>query len=126
MLNLGQVVYDLTNKRVLIFGGISMLQNQESGKCHTEINFLTEDLEQLNYGKDNPTPFKYRNFAVVDGKIPCGDFMTAAELTGHFFGNVNFDLALQITENVEAVKRTFEMAKALTPPEPIEEVDSNG
>ena len=34
MLNLGQVVYDFTNQRLLIFGGVEMFQNQESGKCH--------------------------------------------------------------------------------------------
>jgi hypothetical protein len=36
MLNIGQVVYDYTNERVVIFAGFKMLQNQETGKCHSD------------------------------------------------------------------------------------------
>ena len=116
MLNLGQAVYDTTNKRVLIFGGIEMLQNQETGKCHTVVNFLTEDMEELRYGKDDERPFKYRNFDSVEGKIPIGKFVAAAGLSGHYFGNVDFDLALQITEMETAARETFEEAKTWPPP----------
>ena len=112
MLNLGQAVYDTTNKRVLIFGGVEMLQNQETGKCHTVINFLTEDMEELRYGKDEERPFKYRNFDPVEGEIPVGKFFVGvADLLGHYFGNVDFNLALQITEMEDAAKETFEEAK---------------
>jgi len=43
MLNIGQVVYDETNKRVIIFAGTRMLQNQETGKCWVEFGFILKD-----------------------------------------------------------------------------------
>ena len=116
MLNLGQVVYDTTNKRILIFGGVEMLQNQSTGKCHTIVNFLTEDLEELIYGKGIKRPFKYRNFDSIEGKVPTGKFINVAQLGGCFFGNVNFKQALQDEEVKTAVEETFKEAKTWPAP----------
>ena len=116
MLNLGQAVYDTTNKRVLIFGGVEMLQNQETGKCHTVVNFLTESLEELVYGKGDKRPFKYRNFDSVEGNIPTGKFIEACQLGGCFFGNVDFTLVLQDEKMKKAAEETFEEAKTWPAP----------
>jgi len=111
MLNIGQVVYDLTNERVLIFGGIEMLQNQKSGKCHSNSNFITEDLEELFYGEDESAPFEYINFASVDKAVPLGDFVKVAGLGGHYFGCLKFKEILKNAELVEAIKNTIKEAK---------------
>ena len=122
MLNLGQVVYDSTNKRILIFGGIEMLQDQKTGKCHANRSFLTTDLEELFYGEDETTPFKYTNFDEIDGKIPSGEFIITAELGGCFFGCIDFEQVLKKDELVESIKKTFKAAK--TWPIPVREKTS--
>lgn len=118
MLNLGQVVYDMTNKRVLIFGGIEMFQDQKSGACHTVSNFLTEDMEELRFGEDEQPPFKYRNWPQDQETkaIPIGSFASDANLMGCYFGNVDFKKALEDEELVESIKKTFKAAKTWDPP----------
>lgn len=118
MLNLGQVVYDLTNKRVLIFGGITFFQSQKTTKCHTESNFLTEDMEELRFGKDEKIPFEYTNWPMdpETKKVPIGDFVVACHLLGHYFGNVAFEKILEDEELTKSVKKTFEVAKTWDPP----------
>lgn len=111
MLNLGQVVYDLTNKRVLIFGGIEMMQNQETGKCWTNASFLTEELEELFYGRDEETPFEYINFAAEDGIVPIGEFVAAVGIYGHYFGCIDWKKILENDKWAVAAKRTIIAAK---------------
>lgn len=116
MLNIGQVVYDLTNERVLIFGGFEMLQDQKSGKCHTNNSFITEDLEELFYGEDEGVPFKYINFASVDKAVPLGDFIKVAGLGGCYFGRLDFAQVMESDECVEAIKNTFKEAETWPKP----------
>lgn len=118
MLNLGQVVYDITNKRVLIFGGVEMFQNQKSGACHTVANFLTEEMEELRFGKDEKTPFKYKNYPKDQetNKIPVGSFIEAVGVNGCYFGNINFKMCLESEKAIEAIKETFKAAKTWDPP----------
>jgi len=111
MLNLGQVVYDLTNERVLIFGGIEMIQKQDSGKCYTMTSFLTEELQELLYEEDEETPFEYQNFAAVDSQVPIGEFVAAIGIHGHYFGCIDWPQVLENTEWTAAAKRTIEAAK---------------
>jgi len=111
MLNLGQVVYDLTNKRVLIYGGIDMYQNQETAKCHSISSFLTEELQELFFGKDKNIPFQYSNFAPEDGIVPIGEFVAAVGIHGHYFGCLDWKKILKNPEWATAAKRTIETAK---------------
>lgn len=111
MLNLGQVVYDLTNERVLIFGGVEMMQDQITGKCHTNCSFLTEELQELFYGEDEDTPFKYINFAPVDGIVPIGEFVATVGIYGHYFGCIDWKQILENADWVESAKSTIAAAK---------------
>ena len=111
MLNLGQVVYDFTNERVLIFGGIEMIQKQDSGKCYSMLSFLTEELQELFYGEDEETPFVYQNFAAVDGIVPIGEFVAAAGIHGHYFGCIDWTKILEEPELTASAKRTIVTAK---------------
>jgi hypothetical protein len=117
MLNLGQVVYDLTNERILIFGGVEMIQDQGTGECHTNTSFLTEESEALYFGKDEKVPFKYTNFPPENGIVPLGEFVAAAELYGHYFGCLFWGKILEDSGLVESVKNTFKAAKDLPIPE---------
>lgn len=124
MLNLGQVVYDHTNQRVLIFGGVEVLQEKKSGKCTSMSTFCTEDHVELAFGgKNGACPFKYSNFESnsVEGikGIPSGEFIKAAGLEGHYFGCVSFAKALEDPKIVEAIDNTLATAKAWPiPPKP--------
>jgi len=117
MLNLGQVVYDLTNGRILIFGGVEMIQNQETGECHTNVSFLTEESEALYFGKDKNVPFKYTNFPPENGIVPIGEFVAKAGLHGHYFGCLDWEKILEDSSLIEPVKNTFNAAKDLPIPE---------
>ena len=111
MLNLGQVVYDLTNERVLIFGGVEMIQDKETGNCYTNCSFLTEELEELFYGEDQDTPFKYINFAAIDGDIPAGEFIATTGMNGCFFGCIDWKKVLENEEWAKSAKKTIQAAK---------------
>jgi len=117
MLNLGQVIYDLTNDRVLIFGGVEMIQDQDTGKCHTNCSFLTKELQELFYGEDEKTPFKYINFAAVDGSIPIGEFVATIGINGHYFGCIDWKKILENPEWAESAKNTITVAEDWPKPE---------
>lgn len=74
MLNIGQVVYDYTNKRVIVFAGMSMFQNQKTAKCHLESGFILKDGAFIHLKKDAKILFKYTNL-VKDGKAFLGSFI---------------------------------------------------
>ena len=123
MLNLGQVVYDTTNKRVLIYGGFVLFQEKECGQCRHETNFLTEELEELRFGTDNKVPFKYVNFdrgLFEPNEVPMGVFVKAAEVYGCYFGCLDFEKILAEPHLVDAIKDTFKAAKEWKKPEPAE------
>lgn len=124
MLNLGQVVYDHTNQRVLIFGGVTVLQNQKTGKCSSMSTFCTEDHEELTFGgKNGNCKFEYSNFErdSVEGikGVPSGEFIKAGELEGMFFGCIDFPKVFEDQEMVKAIDNTIATAKAWSiPPKP--------
>ncbi len=89
MLNVGQVVYDYTNKRVVIFAGFQMLQNQKTGACHSESGFILKDGTFIHL-KDEKTPFKYSNLN-IDGKPYTGSFIVKCKCGGCFFGIIDGD-----------------------------------
>lgn len=108
MLNIGQIVYDVTNHRFLMFGGNAMFQNQETGKCSVESVFFDEEGNVEEYDDSNPTPFKYTNFS-LDGKPWSGSAIKALEVGGCYFG------LLQVCEEViEAAKKAIAEAKEFT------------
>ena len=84
MLNIGQVVYDYTNERVVIFAGLEMLQNQKTGDCHSESGFVLKDGTFIHL-KDEKDPFKYTNLT-KDGKAFLGSFVGMCKCYGHYFG----------------------------------------
>ncbi len=93
MLNVGQVVYDYTNERVVIFAGLEMLQNQETGRCHSESGFILKDgtfihLKNDCIKNDAKDPFEYSNLN-MDGKPVIGSFVTKCRCHGHFFGVID-------------------------------------
>ena len=110
MLNVGQVVYDYTNERVVIFAGLEMLQNQETGDCHSETGFILKDgtfihLKNDSLKNDAPDPFKYSNFT-MDGKALIGSFVTKCRCSGHFFGVIDGNDAEVKVWAKEAIEET--------------------
>jgi len=93
MLNIGQVVYDYTNERVVIFAGLEMLQSQKTGKCHSESGFILKDgtfihLKNDCEKNDCKDPFKYTNL-LIDGRPYVGSFITKCKCGGCFFGIID-------------------------------------
>lgn len=84
MLNIGQVVYDYTNERVVIFAGLEMFQNKKTGECHSESGFVLKDGTFLHL-KDEKDPFSYTNLT-KDGKAFIGSFVGMCKCYGHYFG----------------------------------------
>ena len=87
MLNIGQVIYDYTNGRVIIFAGFEMLQNQKTGECHSESGFILKDRTFVHL-KEKEAPFKYTNL-VKNGKPFPGSFITKCQCNGCYFGIVD-------------------------------------
>lgn len=108
MLNIGQVVYDYTNERVLIFAGTQPYQNQKTSECHIEFGFVLKDGTFIHVGKDEEIPFKYTNLN-MGGKPLFGSFVGRFKLNGHYFGIIKGD-----GEGVkEAAKAAIEEVEAL-------------
>ena len=107
MLNIGQVVYDYTNKRVVIFAGLEMLQNQKTGDCHSESAFVLKDGTFIHL-KGEKDSFEYSNL-IVDGKPYIGSFVDKCQCHGHFFGILDGDDA----EVKVWAKEAIEEAEAL-------------
>ena len=85
MLNIGQVVYDETNKRVVVFAGLEMLRNQETGGCRSKSGFILKDGTFIYLDK---SPFKYTNLT-KDGKAFVGSFVSKAKCSGYYFGVID-------------------------------------
>jgi hypothetical protein len=85
MLNIGQVVYDYTNERVLIFAGLETLQSQKTGECHIELGFILKDGTFIHLKKCEEKPFKYTNI-VMDTKPVIGSLVGKCRCLGYYFG----------------------------------------
>jgi len=107
MLNIGQVVYDTTNDRVLLFCGFEMFQNTKTGKCHAESAFIDEDGNFMEFSDSNPAPFKYTNFR-KDGKPFIGCAVAELGLSGHFFGVLRGDIEEVKVAAIKAIKNMKE------------------
>jgi len=105
MLNIGQVVYDETNKRVIIFAGTRMLQNQETGKCWVEFGFIFKDGTFIHTKGGEEIPFKYTNL-IRDGKAFLGIFIALAQCYGHYFGIIDGDNEEVKTYAKDAIEAT--------------------
>lgn len=90
MLNIGQVVYDYTNERVIIFAGLEVMQSSKTGNCHTEFGFILKDGTFIHLKKDGAIPFRYTNLVLGD-KPYVGAFVDAARCLGHYFGIIDGD-----------------------------------
>lgn len=88
MLNIGQVVYDYTNKRVVVFAGLEMLQNDKTGKCHSETAFILKDGTFIHFKAGEKTPFEYTNIN-MEGKSFIGAFVVNCRCKGCFFGIID-------------------------------------
>jgi len=110
MLNVGQVVYDYTNKRVLIFAGLEMLQNQKTGACHVEEGFMLKDGTYIHIKDKKERDFHYVNLT-KDGRPYAGSFIKALGLGGHYFGIIAEDRLKK--EDWEEARKAIEEMEAL-------------
>ena len=108
MLNLGQLVYDYTNKRPLIFAGFAMVQNQKTAECHSEVAFIFKDGTFLHLKKAEEAPFKYTSLN-IDDKPFFGTFITNCKCEGHCFGFLD----VEDTEVKAWAKEAIEDAEVL-------------
>jgi hypothetical protein len=91
MLNLGQIVYDVTNNRPLFFCGLEVMSSKKGKecKCFTLTEFIDENGNLLKYdGRTAPVPFEYINFT-KDGKPYSGTAIAELSCGGHFFGIID-------------------------------------
>lgn len=102
MLNIGQIVYDTTNHRVIMFAGVEMLQNQKTGKCHSESAFVDGEGNYMLFGKDKKTDFEYTNLT-YDGKPWVGSAIRKLECGGCYFGILDGEIEEVITAAKEAI-----------------------
>jgi len=111
MLNIGQVVYDYTNERVLIFAGVEMLQDQKAGKCTVNSAFILKDGTFILFKDgDGKERFEYTNFT-RDGKPYIGSFVAKCGLGGCFFGVIAEDRLDE--ENFQWIKEAIEEIEVL-------------
>lgn len=86
MLNIGQVVYDLTNDRVLLFCGVDTCATKDTGEYFSVSAFMDEEGNFLEYdSRKEKTPFVYTNIT-KDGKPFMGSAVTDIKCYGHYFG----------------------------------------
>ena len=86
MLNIGQVVYDYTNNRVIIFAGLEMFQNQK-GECQSESGFILKD-GTFVHSKGEEAPFKYTNLN-INGEPFIGSFVPSCGCDKRYFGIID-------------------------------------
>jgi len=111
MLNVGQVVYDENDKRVIIFAGLEMLQNQKTGKCTVESGFILPDGSFLYFKDgDGKERIKYTNLN-QDGKPISGSFISKCGLGGCYFGVISDKLISE--EMLEWAKEAIQEIEAL-------------
>jgi len=90
MLNVGQVVYDETNKRVIIFAGCKMLHNKKTGKCRAGSGLILPDGSFLRFKGNNADNGKIKHTNLNLGGRPfLGSFVDKCKCRGHFFGIIN-------------------------------------
>lgn len=108
MLNIGQIVYDYTNKRVIVFAGLEMLRNEKTGKCHSETGFILKDGTFVHLKAGEEIPFKYTNIN-MDGKPFIGMFVTNCRCKGYFFGIIDgYDAEVKVWAK-EAIEEVEEL-----------------
>lgn len=99
MFNVGQMVHDTTNNRPIIFGGIHL--NSEDGSSFTR--FIQESGELVDY--IHP-PFEYAAYRIPskksDGEIYFGTLIEDLDLTGHFFGVLEPEVAIECRKEIQA------------------------
>jgi len=122
MLNIGQIVYDFNNKRIIIFGGVEILQNQKTGDYTSNFRFFNEKGNIEDYHK---VPFKYANFPKQgqgsDDKIPLGSLISRGNLLGYYFGVLKNNLGEKsIKARQKLVKEIIQEAKKLKLIKPIQ------
>lgn len=88
MLNIGQVVYDYTNERVLIFAGVEMKQNRKTNEHYSETGFILKDGTFIHLKEGEKIPFEYNNIN-MGSKVLVGAFVTKCECAGCYFGIIN-------------------------------------
>ena len=67
-----------------------MLQNKETGKCHSESGFILKDGTFIHLKKGDKLSFRYTNLN-MDGKPIMGSFVNKCQCEGHYFGIINGD-----------------------------------
>lgn len=102
MLNIGQIVYDTTNGRVIMFAGVEMLQNQKTGECHSESAFVDGEGNYKLFGKGEKTDFNYTNLT-HKGKPWSGSAIQKLGLGGCYFGILDGEVEEVITAAKEAI-----------------------
>jgi hypothetical protein len=88
MLNIGQVVYDYTNEKVILFAGTQMRQCQRTFECTVESAFIQKDGLFIHLKGDKRPWFDYTNL-IVASKPLIGSFVDKFELHGHYFGIID-------------------------------------
>ena len=108
MLNIGQVVYDYTNKRVIVFAGTEMFQNQKTGECHVDFGFILKYGTFIHIRRGEEVPFKYTNL-ILDTQAFVGSLINKVGCHGQYFGILDGNDA-----EVKAwAKEAIEIAEAL-------------
>jgi hypothetical protein len=93
MLNIGQVVYDTTNDRVLLFCGMEMYSSKKSvdKQCFVLSAFIDENGTVLEHdSRTNERKFEYTNL-VKNGRPYAGTAITELRCNGHYFGIMDYD-----------------------------------
>ena len=149
MMHLGQLVWDVTNQRPMIYGGFAMheLTNKKDPDDYRLVTvgtYMDEDLieyisvndpaDKIKFEEDDLTkvfykelPFKCINFSrganpKDPDNIPCGTFMVVAGSAGCFFGSLDFAIVRKNHIFVEAALQTMRAAKTYTKPVLVEKV----
>ena len=78
MLNIGQVVYDYTNNRVIIFTGFRISKNP----CTSEFGFILKDGTFI-LSKGNKNLFKYTNLNINDKPV-VGSFVDKCQCEDYY------------------------------------------
>ena len=106
MLNIGQVVYDTTNDRVLLFCGMEMYSSKKGvdKQCFVLSAFIDENGAVLKYdSRTNERKFGYTNL-VKNGRPYAGTAITELRCNGHYFGIMDYDKTEVKDAAIKAIK----------------------
>ena len=106
MLNIGQVVYDTTNDRVLLFCGMEMYSSKKGvdKRCFVLSAFIDENGTVLEYdSRTNERKFEYTNL-VKNGRPYAGTAITELRCNGHYFGIMDYDKTEVKDAAIKAIK----------------------